>query len=52
MNYHIEKLNEQTWLIEEYIVIRQVLICTSATGKERALLIDTGFWNDPTEINM
>lgn len=46
MNYHIEKLNEQTWLIEEYSNTASAYMYL-LTGKERALLIDTGFGTIP-----
>ena len=44
MNYHIEKLNEQTWLIEEYSNTARAYMYL-LTGREK-------IWNDPTEINM
>ena len=46
MNYRIEKLNEQTWLIEEYSNTASAYMYL-LTGKERALLIDTGFGTIP-----
>ena len=46
MNYHIEKLNEQTWLIEEYSNTASAYMYL-LTGKEKALLIDTGFGTIP-----
>ena len=46
MNYHIEKLNEQTWLIEEYSNTASAYMYL-LTGREKALLIDTGFGTIP-----
>ena len=37
MNYHIEKLNEQTWLIEEYSNTASAYMYL-LTGREKALL--------------
>ncbi len=40
--YHVHSLNEDTYLIEEKTLVNQGL-CYLLCGKERALLIDTGF---------
>lgn len=42
MKYRIEKLNEQTWCIEEYDETASAYMYL-LTGTEKALLIDTGF---------
>ncbi len=42
MKYRIEKLNEQTWCIEEYDETASAYMYLLA-GTEKALLIDTGF---------
>ena len=46
MNYRIEKLNEQTWLIEEYSNT------ASAYRKGKGIIDRYRIWNNPTEINM
>ena len=48
MNYHIEKLNEQTWLIEEYSNTASAYMYRKGKG-----IIDRyRIWNNSTEINM
>ena len=49
MNYHIEKLNEQTWLIEEYSNTASAYMYL-LTGK--GIIDRYRIWNNPTEINM
>ena len=46
MKYQIEKLNDQTWLIEEYDEKASAYMYL-LTGAEKALLIDTGFGTIP-----
>lgn len=46
MKYRIEKLNEQTWCIEEYDETASAYMYL-LTGTEKALLIDTGFGTIP-----
>ena len=46
MNYRIEKLNDQTWFIEEYDRTASAYMYL-LTGSEKALLIDTGFGTIP-----
>ena len=46
MKYRIEKLNDQTWLIEECDEKASAYMYL-LTGTEKALLIDTGFGTIP-----
>ena len=46
MKYRVEKLNEQTWCIEEYDGNASAYMYL-LTGNEKALLIDTGFGTIP-----
>ena len=46
MKYRVEKLNDQTWCIEEYNEKASTYMYL-LTGMERALLIDTGFGTIP-----
>lgn len=51
MNYRIEKLNEQTWLIEEYSNTASAYMLP-AHRKGKGIIDRYRIWNNPTEINM